>query len=109
MAPRTGGIPWIAILDGEGTELVSSDGPNGNVGCPITESERAHFVSMIEMTIQRAPRERVVEIADSSGCFRKQTRLNRTALTVSTVGSRLVIKNLDPVSATASCKVAQVV
>jgi hypothetical protein len=71
---RSGGIPWIAILDGEGTELVSSDGPDGNVGCPITESERAYFVSMIEITIQRAPRERVAEIAAALGEFASQHR-----------------------------------
>ncbi|MCZ6690280.1 MAG: hypothetical protein O7H41_11795 [Planctomycetota bacterium] len=45
-----GGIPWIVILDPEGEELITSDGPNGNIGCPVKPEERSHFVSMIEKT-----------------------------------------------------------
>jgi hypothetical protein len=60
---RNGGIPWITILDGGGTELVTSDGPNGNIGCPITEEECAYFVTMIGKTIQHAPADRLAEIA----------------------------------------------
>jgi hypothetical protein len=60
---RRGGIPWITILDGNGTELVTSDGPNGNIGCPITEAECAHFITMLEKTMQHAPDDRVGEIA----------------------------------------------
>ncbi len=59
---RGGGIPWIAILDADGTELVTSDGPDGNIGCPVSEDECAYFVSMIETTIQRAPEGRIAEI-----------------------------------------------
>jgi hypothetical protein len=60
---RGGGIPWITILDGDGTELITSDGPNGNIGCPITEQERAFFITMIEKTVQHAPAGRLTEIA----------------------------------------------
>ena len=60
---RSGGIPWITILDGDGTELVTSDGPNGNIGCPITEPERAYFVTMIEKTAQHASPDRFTDIA----------------------------------------------
>jgi hypothetical protein len=60
---RGGGIPWIAILDADGTELAASDGPNGNIGCPVSEDECAYFVSMIEKTIRHAPEGRVAEIA----------------------------------------------
>jgi len=69
---RTGGIPWIVILDGEGTELVSSDGPNGNVGCPITTDERAYFVTMVEQTIQHAPAARSAEIGEALDRFAKE-------------------------------------
>ena len=62
---RGGGIPWITILDGDGEELVTSDGPNGNIGCPITEEECAYFITMIEKTIQHAPKGRIAEIADA--------------------------------------------
>lgn len=58
-----GGIPWITIIDSEGAEIVNSDGPSGNIGCPISEDERAYFVTMIEKTIQHAPAGRVAEIA----------------------------------------------
>ena len=60
---RGGGIPWITILDSEGTELVTSDGPKGNIGCPVTESERSYFLTMIEKTLQHAPEGRIAEIA----------------------------------------------
>jgi hypothetical protein len=59
---RAGGIPWSVILDADGTELVTSDGPDGNIGCPVSEDECAYFVSMIERTIQHAPEGRVAEI-----------------------------------------------
>ncbi len=71
---RTGGIPWITILDGEGTELETSDGPGGNIGCPITEDECAYFVSMIEKTIQHAPEGRVAEIAKALDAFAHKKR-----------------------------------
>ena len=49
---RTGGIPWMVITDATGKELVSSDGPEGNIGCPMSESERGWFVEMIRKTEQ---------------------------------------------------------
>ena len=71
---REGGIPWIAILDSEGTELVTSDGPSGNIGCPITAEECAYFVTMIEKTIQHAPERRVAEIATALTAFAQKKR-----------------------------------
>lgn len=47
---RAGGLPWMAILDGDGRELVTSDGPNGNIGCPVSPTEVAWFLVMIERT-----------------------------------------------------------
>ena len=44
------GLPWITILDDRGEELVNSTGPNGNVGCPVTEYERAYFIEMLQKT-----------------------------------------------------------
>jgi hypothetical protein len=71
---RKGGIPWITILDGEGVELVTSDGPKGNIGCPITEDECAYFVTMIENTIQHAQPGRVAEIAKALDDYAKKKR-----------------------------------
>lgn len=71
---RTGGIPWITILDAEGTELVTSDGPDGNIGCPVSENECAYFVTMIEMTIRHAPEGRVADIAKALEVFAEKRR-----------------------------------
>lgn len=45
---RSGGMPWMVILDGDGKELITSVGPEGNIGCPVQPAEVAHFVTMIE-------------------------------------------------------------
>lgn len=47
---RSGGLPWMVILDADGKELVSSNGPpdGGNIGAPVTEPECAHFKTMLE-------------------------------------------------------------
>ena len=50
---RSGGIPWMVILDADGAELVTSDGPGGNVGCPVTKQEARWFFSMLTSTRQR--------------------------------------------------------
>lgn len=47
---RGGGIPWLVILDEKGQELVTSDGPKGNIGCPATPDEIAWFLEMIGKT-----------------------------------------------------------
>lgn len=49
---KRGGIPWIAILDGDGKTLATSDGPKGNCGCPAAPHEIDHFLSMIDATRQ---------------------------------------------------------
>ena len=46
------GIPWSAILDGAGTILATSDGPDGNIGFP-SKSEPSgieHFLKMLRET-----------------------------------------------------------
>lgn len=45
-----GGVPWMAILDGDGQTLTTSDGPNGNIGCPMKPEEIDHFVEMIKLS-----------------------------------------------------------
>jgi thiol-disulfide isomerase/thioredoxin len=46
-APENYGIPWIVLLDGDGKQLAVGHTENGNVGCPATEEEIAHFVAML--------------------------------------------------------------
>ena len=45
---RSGGLPWMTILDGEGQEIISSVGPEGNIGCPVEPFEIDHFIEMIK-------------------------------------------------------------
>lgn len=45
---RSGGMPWMVMLDGEGEELITSVGPKGNVGCPVEDHEIDYFVKMIK-------------------------------------------------------------
>ena len=59
---RDGGIPWIVVLDGDGQKLISSDGPGGNIGCPISEDECAFFVPTIGKTITKSSQKRIDEI-----------------------------------------------
>lgn len=47
---KTGGIPWITIIDPDMNQLVTSDGPGGNIGCPVTDPEIDWFMKMIART-----------------------------------------------------------
>ena len=49
---KKGGIPWIVILDGDGKEQITSDGPEGNIGCPAQPHEIDHFLAMVDATRQ---------------------------------------------------------
>ncbi|RMH04733.1 MAG: hypothetical protein D6702_02460 [Planctomycetota bacterium] len=50
---RGGGIPWYAIVTAGGRVLATADGPRGNVGCPVTAEEIAHFMATLRSTRQR--------------------------------------------------------
>jgi len=50
---RRTGIPWMVILDADGTELVCSDAPTGNIGCPVEPEERAWFGEMLRRSTTR--------------------------------------------------------
>ena len=57
------GLPWMTILDAEGSELINSDGPEGNIGCPVGESEQAYFITMLRQTMQRTSDEDLDRLA----------------------------------------------
>lgn len=61
---RDGGMPWMVILDGEGNELITSTGPDGNVGCPVEPNEIKHFVDMIRKSSD-ATDEQLQKITDA--------------------------------------------
>lgn len=50
---ESAGIPWSVILDADGQPLITSDGPDGNIGYPSTEAEIDHFLKMIRETAIR--------------------------------------------------------
>lgn len=43
----SGGIPWFAILGQDGEAIATSEGPNGNLGCPWTDEEIAAFGELL--------------------------------------------------------------
>lgn len=44
---KGGGIPWMVVLDAKGNAVVTSDGPEGNIGFPATDGEIAYFGTML--------------------------------------------------------------
>lgn len=57
-----GGIPWMAILDGDGKTLVTSDGPKGNIGYPGEPHEIEFFVAMLNQTRQHLSDDQVGDL-----------------------------------------------
>jgi hypothetical protein len=45
-----GGIPWMVILDADGKPLITSDGPEGNIGYPSEAKGAEHFEKMLRTT-----------------------------------------------------------
>lgn len=68
-ASDKGGIPWIVILDPEGEALITSDGPKGNIGCPVKPEERSHFMHMIEKTARQISKEDLSSLKDLLDTF----------------------------------------
>jgi hypothetical protein len=55
MRGRSGGLPWLVILDGGGKELISSNDPknkDANIGAPAQPDEIDHFLVMLKTTRQ---------------------------------------------------------
>jgi hypothetical protein len=61
---RSGGLPWMTILDGDGQEIISSVGPEGNIGFPVEPFEIEHFVEMIKKASD-ASDEQLAAISDA--------------------------------------------
>ena len=56
---KPGGIPWFVMLDAQGNKLITSDGPDGNVGFPVQPNEIDHFINMLKKTAQKIKPEQV--------------------------------------------------
>lgn len=50
---KTGGVPWMVVLDAQGERLITGDGPEGNCGFPYKPHEIAWFRTMLEKTSER--------------------------------------------------------
>lgn len=66
---KRGGIPWSVITDGEGAQLMTSDGPKGNIGCPVQPHEVAHFVQMIQATARHLSEDEIAAVAAEAQTF----------------------------------------
>lgn len=51
--PKPGGIPWIIILNADGSRVIDSNGPNGNTGFPAADDEIAHFAKMLSTSAKK--------------------------------------------------------
>jgi len=58
----SGGIPWMVILAADGKQLVTSDGPRGNIGYPSEPGEIEHFVAMLNQTRQNLSDDQVAAL-----------------------------------------------
>lgn len=50
---KPGGIPWFVFLDADGKALITSDGPDGNIGFPVQDNEIAHWLNMFKQTAKK--------------------------------------------------------
>ena len=58
-------IPWHAITEPDGKVLVTSEGPQGNIGAPGTVESLRHFRHMLDRTIQQLAPEDVDRLMQS--------------------------------------------
>ncbi len=58
----SGGIPWFVFLDARGTALVTSAGPNGNIGYPATPEAIEHFIAMLKKAARKLDRAQIERV-----------------------------------------------
>lgn len=76
---RVGGIPWMVILDADGKELISSDGPKGNCGYPVLPHEVDHFLKMMRTTAKKMNKKQLEVLKRDLEEYRKQREKKRAA------------------------------
>ena len=67
----------MVILDADGNELISSDGPDGNIGCPVEPSGIDHFMTMLEKTSRHSGAESQAAIRAALEDFAKPYQESR--------------------------------
>ena len=63
------GIPWIAFLDANATALATSDGPKGNIGCPLEPWEIDWFMGMLRKVRNRITPDQLAQLESSLRTF----------------------------------------
>jgi len=56
------GLPWFAVIDAAGKPLITSNGPKGNIGFPVSPEERAHFAAILRATAKGIAEEDLARI-----------------------------------------------
>ena len=60
------GLPWLAILEPDGTVIVDSYDPNGrNIGSPIAEWEIEHWNTMMRVSARRITEDEILFMAET--------------------------------------------
>lgn len=63
--PEGGGIPWIVILNSDGSAIIDSTGPKGNTGFPAADEEIAHFATMLSKSAKNLSPDEQKKIIES--------------------------------------------
>ena len=69
----------MVILDSNGDSLVTSDGPNGNIGYPFEPDEINHFIDMLKRTGRHISSEELSKLKEELEAFAEKSRKARKA------------------------------
>lgn len=72
------GIPWMVILDETGKTMISSSGPDGNIGYPYQPAEIAYFIKMLSETRKRLTDAELETIATDLNTYREKQESKST-------------------------------
>jgi hypothetical protein len=62
---KEGGIPFYAVFDPAGKQLIDSQGPTGNIGYPTDDEDKRHLRRMLTETRQRLTDPEIDELIES--------------------------------------------
>jgi thioredoxin-related protein len=68
---KSGGVPWMVILDSNGKELASSFGPEGNIGYPYQPNEIKQFIAMLRDSRQRSTDDDLAKLEADLNAYRE--------------------------------------
>ena len=70
---RSRGIPWFVVLSGDGTVVTTSDGPDGNVGCPWTDEEVKTFGIILDRSKSGFTPAQITQLKESLVAMRERS------------------------------------